>query len=431
MSATVPALLVCAPASGQGKTTVTAAIARCAARQGRRVRVFKTGSDFIDPMILARAAHQPVDQLDLWMGGRAHCHDLLYRAAGSADLLLVEGVMGLYDGDPSSAELALEFALPLLVVIDAAAMARTFGAIALGLRAYRPELTIHGVFANRVGGSAHGAMLRESLAGPAAGIRFLGALARDAALAIPERHLGLEQADDVGDLDARLDRAAEAVGASLRLDEIPRVSFEAGPALETPPPLLSGTRIAVARDAAFSFVYSANLALLEAMGATVVTFSPLRDPVPPADAVYLPGGYPELHAERLASNGALHLSLRRHVERGGALLAECGGMMLLFEYLTDLDGRRHAMSGVLPGQTRMQPRLQALALQSVEFPQGELRGHSFHHSSLDTPLEPAWHARTQHGGLGEAVFRKAGVTASYIHFYWPSSPRTAAALFGS
>ncbi len=432
MSATVPALLISAPASGQGKTTVTAALARHAARQGWRVRVFKTGPDFIDPMILARAAGQPVGQLDLWMGGREHCRDLLWRAAREADLVLVEGVMGLYDGAPSSAELALAFDLPVLVVIDASAMAGTFGALALGLCAYRPELTVYGVLANRVGGSAHAAMLVESLTDAAANIRLVGALARDAALTIPERHLGLVQADDVADLDARLDRAADALGASVRLEDIPRVTLGPGSPLDPPPPLLAGARIAVARDAAFSFIYAANLELLRAMGATLVYFSPLRDAsVPPADAIYLPGGYPELHAERLAANCTLHESLRRHADRGRPLLAECGGMMLLLEQLTDLEGRRHAMAGVLPGETLMQRQLQALALQSVDFRAGELRGHSFHHSSLRTMLAPLLYGRTQHGGRGEAVLRKGAVTASYIHFYWPSNPTAAAALFGA
>jgi cobyrinic acid a,c-diamide synthase len=423
------ALLISAAASGQGKTVVTAALARHAVRSGWRVRVFKTGPDFIDPMILARASGQPVYQLDLWMGGLSHCRELLHQAACEADLILVEGVMGLYDGEPSSADLAQIFNLPVALVIDANAMAQTFGAVALGLGNYRPSLILQGVLANRVAGTGHAAMLAESLSGPAAAIRFLGALPHDEALAITDRHLGLIQAEEIADLDTRLERAADAIAPTLKLDEVSTVRFPAGRA-ETPQPLLNGVRVAVARDAAFSFLYPANMALLQAMGARVSYFSPLaHEPVPESEAIYLPGGYPELHAETLASNTALHASLRKHAEAGKPLLAECGGMMLLFEHLADLSGRRHAMAGVLPGETAMQPALQALALQSIDFPDGELRGHSFHHSRLQTSLQPAWRGRTQRGGIGEAVFRQGSLTASYIHFYWPSNPRAAAALF--
>jgi len=431
MSASARALLISAPASGQGKTTVAAALARLAARSGQRVRAFKTGPDFIDPMILERAAGHPVYQLDLWMGGLSHCRDLLYRAARDTDLILVEGVMGLHDGDPSSADLALTFNLPVALVIDGSAMAQTFGAVALGLKNYRPELKFHGVIANRVAGAGHAAMLSESLIGPAAAIRYLGALPQDEVLAIPDRHLGLVQAREIADLDERLDRAADAIASSLQLAQIPEVTFVAGEeAAEPAPPLLTGVRIAVARDVAFSFAYPANLALLQSMGAALAYFSPLRDEVvPPADAVYLPGGYPELHAERLAANRGLHQALRTHVEAGKALLAECGGMMLLFEYLTDLTGRRHAMVGLLPGETAMQSRLQSLALQSARFEAGELRGHSFHHSRLTTPLSPALYGHTQRGTPGEAVFQHRKLTATYIHFYWPSNPRAVAQLF--
>lgn len=429
MTASAPALLISAPASGQGKTTVTAALARHAARSGRRVQVLKTGPDFIDPMILARASGHPVHVLDLWMGGQSHCRDLLYRAASEADLILVEGVMGLYDGEPSSADLAQIFHLPVALVIDGSAMARTFGAIALGLAQYRPDLIVHGVLANRVASPGHAAMLAESLVGPAASIPFLGALPHDDALAIPDRHLGLVQAQEITDLDMRLERAADAIAVSLRLEEIPVVEF-AGDGTEPPPRLLEGVRVAIAHDAAFAFLYAANIAVLQAMGASVLYFSPLQGETPPAaDAIYLPGGYPELHGERLASGRALHEALRAHVDAGKPLLAECGGMMVLFEHLTDLAGRRHAMAGLLPGETAMQRTLQALALQGVELKDGELRGHSFHHSRLRTPLEPACHGRTQHGGQGEAVFRRGALTASYIHFYFPSNPRAAARLF--
>jgi len=422
------ALLVSAPASGQGKTTVTAALARRARRQGWRVRVFKTGPDFIDPMLLERASGAPVYQLDLWMVGEAQCRTLLHTAAQEADLILVEGVMGLYDGTPSSADLATCFGIPVLAVIDGSAMAQTFGAIAAGLAQYRDRLPMHGVVANRVGSAGHARMLADSLTPP---LRLLGALQRDTAYALPERHLGLLQAGEIADLDARLDAAAAALGEAVDFVSIPETGFPDEPAAD-PPRLLEGLRIGVARDAAFAFLYRANLDLLHALGARLTFFSPLDDTqLPPIDALYLPGGYPELHAARLAANTPMLEALRAHHGAGKPILAECGGMMLLFEALTDLQGRRHAMAGLLPGATTMHARLQGLAMQSVEFTHGELRGHGFHYSTLDTPLAPALHATTQHGAPGEAVFRVGGITASYMHFYLPSNPVAAARLFRS
>ncbi|MFT4249335.1 MAG: cobyrinate a,c-diamide synthase, partial [Pseudomonas sp.] len=197
-----PALLVSAPASGQGKTSVTAALARWHARQGRRVRVFKTGPDFLDPMLHARASGAPVYQLDLWMCGEDDIRRRLHAAAREAELILVEGVMGLFDGAPSSADLAQRFGIPVLAVIDGAGMAQTFGALATGLARYRDGLPMYGVAANRIGSAHHARLLRESLPPELA---WLGALPRDPALALPARHLGLVAADEVGDLDARLD----------------------------------------------------------------------------------------------------------------------------------------------------------------------------------------------------------------------------------
>jgi cobyrinic acid a,c-diamide synthase len=406
---------------------VTAALARRARQRGWRVRVFKTGADFIDPMILERACGAAVYQLDLWMVGRAQCQRLLRQAASEADLILVEGVMGLFDGDPSSADLAQQLGLPVLAVIDASAMAQSFGALALGLQQYRPALTLQGVLANRVAGSAHAAMLAQSLP---PSLRWFGALPQDRGLALPERHLGLTQAAEVDDLDARLDRAAAALGECANLETVPSTQFPAAPEAPPPPRRLQGVRIAIARDVAFSFIYPANLDWLRAMGASLRFFSPLSDrALPPADALYLPGGYPELHAATLAANAPMLAALRAQVNAGTAVVAECGGMMLLLQSLTDVDGREHAMAGVLPGGTCMQPSVQSLALQSVRFDAGELRGHSFHFSRLATPLIARQRGRTQHGAEGEGVYRAGAVTASYIHFYWPSNPAAAASLF--
>ncbi|WP_455906421.1 nucleotide-binding protein, partial [Metapseudomonas otitidis] len=214
MTRTCPALLIAAPASGQGKTTVTAALARLHARQGRRVRVFKCGPDFLDPMILARASGHPVYQLDLWMIGEAESRRLLWEAAGEADLILIEGVMGLFDGSPSAADLARHFGVPVLGVINGAAMAQTFGALAVGLATYQPDLPFAGVLGNRVGSQRHSDLIRDSLPD---WIRWYGALPRSAEVELPSRHLGLVQAEELADLDARLDAAADALAASAEV----------------------------------------------------------------------------------------------------------------------------------------------------------------------------------------------------------------------
>ena len=284
-----PALFVSAPASGQGKTTVTAGLARLFRNKGLKVCVFKTGPDFLDPMILERASGTPVYQLDLWMGGEAHCRTLLHRAAGEADLILIEGVMGLFDGRPSSADLAGLFCVPVLAVIDASAMAAPFGAIAFGLANFRPAITVAGVVANRVGSAGHAAMLEESVAGK---IPFWGAVSRDDAMSLPSRHLGLVQADELADLDARLDQIAAAL-ESVGIPLPDSVAFEAPVEMKAAQPQLSGRRIAVAKDRAFSFLYAANLDLLQAGGADLAFFSPPADDMlPHADAGSLPAGLP-------------------------------------------------------------------------------------------------------------------------------------------
>lgn len=425
-----PALLVAAPASGQGKTSVTAAIARFHSRRGRRVRVFKTGPDFIDPMFLAHACGAPVYQLDLWMGGERHCRELLHAAAGKADLILVEGVMGLYDGQPSSADLAQAFALPVLAVIDASAMAQTFGALVHGLAHYRNGMQLAGVVANRVGGAAHARMLEASLPPD---IALWAALPRDAQLALPERHLGLVQALELEDLDTRLERWTNAWAERGRRNLPPAVDFVPADAsrqlLHDAP--LRGVRIAIARDAAFSFIYPANLDALLALGAELVFFSPLYDPgLPPAEALWLPGGYPELHLRVLSNNASMMASIRAHHAAHKPILAECGGMLFLLESLADTQGHRASMVGLMPGAAAMQPRLAALGLQAISLPEGELRGHTFHHSHMETPLTPIAHGRCPNGGAtAEALHRVGSLTASYIHHYFPSNPLAIAQLF--
>jgi len=422
---TCPALLIAAPASGQGKTTVTAALARLHARQGRRVTVFKCGPDFLDPQIHAVASGRPCQNLDLGMCGEADARWRLARAAQDSDLILVEGVMGLFDGTPSAADIACRFNIPVMAMIDAGAMAQTFGAVAHGLASYRPGLPFAGVLANRVGSERHSEMLRDSLP---AGMAWFGALTKSSD-SLPERHLGLLQAAEIIDLEARLDKLADALAASASVDLPPAVSFEetAPPAI---PPLLAGQRIAIARDAAYGFIYPANLETLHMLGAELRFFSPVAgDSLPDCDAVWLPGGYPELHGEALGANQPLWAALHAHVDAGKPLLAECGGMMSLFEEVVDKAGTTLCFGGLLPGRSVMQQRLATLGTQFVDLPEGRIAGHTFHYSKSETPLSPLTRATTAEGREGEAIYRRQRLTASYVHLYFPANPLAIAALF--
>lgn len=428
-------LLIAAPASGQGKTSIVAGLARLYARQGRRVRVFKCGPDFLDPMIHAVASGNPCENLDLWMCGEDDAAWRLSRAAQNADVLLVEGVMGLFDGAPSAADIARRFDLPALAVIDAGSMAQTFGALAHGLAHYQPDLPFYGVLANRVASTGHAEMLEESVS---PGIRWCGTVPRDEAASLPERHLGLHQAAEIDDLMARLDRMADHLEKTplASLDDAGSTIVTDSPAPSFPnlPPLLKGKTIAIARDAAFCFLYPANLELLESLGTQLTFFSPLAgDALPACDALWLPGGYPELHAATLAQRHDLFAQLHDHVNANKPLLAECGGMMVLFDTLADKESNIHPMAALLPGQVAMQPRLTALGGQETDLPEGTLRGHTFHYSKTETALTPLTHARRQRAlagkTQGEAIYRRARLTASYVHFYFPSNPAATAALF--
>ncbi|WP_345778204.1 cobyrinate a,c-diamide synthase [Lysobacter sp. K5869] len=420
-------MLVSAPASNQGKTSVTAALARWHSRQGRRVRVFKTGPDFLDPMVLERASGATAQQLDLWMCDEDDVRARLHAAASEADLILIEGVMGLFDGSPSSADLAQRIGVPVLAVIDGSAMAQTFGALATGLARYRDGLRVYGVAANRIGSAYHAQLLRESLP---ADLRWLGALPRDPALALPERHLGLVVAAELSDIDQRLDALADAWAAHADAELPPPVEFVAAqsPAV---PPALRGSRIAVARDAAFCFLYPANLDVLRAAGAELSFFSPVAgDALPDCDAVWLPGGYPELHLDALAANAALRDGLRAHVDAGKPLLAECGGLLYCLDELADRDGRAAPMAGLLRGRAKIGARLAALGLQSVALPEGELRGHTFHYAQAEIADGAIAMSVNPNGGPSrEALYRRGRMSASFVHFYFPSNPDAAVRLF--
>jgi cobyrinic acid a,c-diamide synthase len=430
-----PAFLVSAIASGQGKTTATAALARHLMRAGQRLRVFKVGADFLDALILERASGHPVHVLDLWMVGESECRRLLDEASRAADVVLIEGVMGLYDGTPSSADLAHRFDLPVLAVIDTSAMAQTVGAVAAGLRDFG-AIRLAGVIANGIASQGHEAMVRSALRD----IPLIATLPRQKS-ALAERHLGLTPPAESPGIDEQLDELGRAIDVdqaawrritatrAANVDDLPQP--KPPPGAESAARTLAGRQVAIARDAAFAFLYPANIECLGRLGAEITFFSPLAgDPVPArAQAIFLPGGYPEIHGESLSRATRFHESIRAALAAGIPILAECGGMMALADSIEDTEGRDWPMAGILPGRTRMQPRLAGLGLQSWRTRRGDIRGHTFHYSTLETPLRAEGRAITYpRGTAGECIYRVGSLTASYFHAYFSSCPAAIAAL---
>ncbi|RBO83288.1 cobyrinate a,c-diamide synthase [Marinomonas aquiplantarum] len=430
-----PALFLTAPASNQGKTTITAALARYFTQQGKRVRVFKTGPDYLDPQILAQASQHPVEQLDIWMAGEDYCQDKLYQAALEADLILVEGAMGMFDGEPSSADLAARFGLPMVIVMDVKGMAQTAAALATGLAHFRQDVTVAGLIANRCGSERHAQLIRDALPSD---LPLLASLKRDEEVTLPERHLGLVQAHEVShELEEKFNAAVSWLESSEdnALLSLPKaVAFspsEKSLSTRSVTQSLQGKTIAIAKDEAFSFIYDANLVTLTSLGANYVFFSPLHDQdLPAADALWLPGGYPELHAQALAENQSMLVAIQAFFQSGKGILAECGGMLYSLESLTDLEENTYSMLGILSGQGAMRGKRGCQGMQTAVLPQGEVRAHAHHRSrSANTP-EPVAHGRRQrHPAPGEAIYQTRGLTASYLHLFFPSNPEAIAHVF--
>ena len=430
-----PALFLAGPASGEGKTTVTAALARALKNQGKRVRIFKTGPDYLDPQVLAQASGHPVEQLDIWMAGEAYCQAHLFQAAQEADFILVEGAMGLFDGDPSSADLAACFGIPIAIVMNVKGMAQTTAAIINGLASFRDDIKIQGLIANNCGSERHAELIRDALADDTP---LLATLKRDTSIALPERHLGLVQASEAEDeLEACFEAGANALinGAQgiENLENIFSLVSFSSPAktVETLPKSLAGLTVAVAKDEAFSFIYQANLDLLTELGADYCFFSPLADQImPEADALWLPGGYPELHAKRLSENTTMLASIASFHQAEKSILAECGGFLYCLESLCDLDDETFPMAGLLSGQGAMRGKRGCQGMQTAVLPEGELRGHAHHRSRSFEMQAPLSHARRQrHPAPGEAIYRSKGLTGSYLHFFFANNPAVIAQLF--
>ena len=408
-------VVLAAPASGSGKTAIAAGLARALRRQGHAVQPFKAGPDYIDAGFLAAAAGRPCRNLDPWaMRGETFAAAL----DTDADLAVVEGVMGLFDGAEggggSTADIAALTGWPVILVVDCARQGQSVAALLEGFARHRSDICIAGAVLNRVAGARHEALLRER----AGAVPILAALLRDPVLALPSRHLGLVQAGEHPALEDWLDRAADAVPAAA-------IPFGALRTMEarnagTPPLPPPGQRIAVACDEAFAFAYEHMLAGWRRAGAGIAFFSPLADEAPEGDAVFLPGGYPELHAGRIAAAGNFLGALRRH---DGPVYGECGGYMVLGEGLVDAEGRRHAMAGLLPLETSFASPARRLGYRRLEaregFPLGRsFRGHEFHYARTirEGPGEALFEASDARGRpLGSAGLRRGRVAGSFMH----------------
>jgi cobyrinic acid a,c-diamide synthase len=444
--------------SGCGKTTVTLGIMAALRKKGFVVQPFKAGPDFIDAGLHRLVADRPSRNLDLWMCGRDYVAKCFRRHAADADIAVIEGVMGLYDGDRSTASLAALLDAPVVLVVDAYGMAESAGAmvqgfVEFGVRSAECGVTCEenrfaGVIFNRVASESHYKRLKDSVRA----VPVLGYLPREMEYEIPHRHLGLTTAEENPLAGANIERLADTVLRHIDIDAIIRSAdiSDGGTYYREGAKDAKDTRkfkLAVAYDRAFSFYYEDNLDLLRDAGAEIIRFSPLGDAKIPdhADAVYIGGGYPELHAAALSANSSMRESVRAWVEAGKPLYAECGGLMYISQGIRDFDNKLFAMAGVFPFETRMmkRPRLGyreiALNEDCILGSRGEkYRGHEFHYSEIDevqvrsaecgvrseNPAEMIYAVRDGQGReKGRDGFRYKNTLASYVHIHFGSNQR--------
>jgi cobyrinic acid a,c-diamide synthase len=447
-------LVIAAPHSHAGKTTIALALMAALSRRGLRVAPFKVGPDYIDPQLHRRAAGRASYNLDTFLVQPAGVQDTFAHATRDADIAIIEGVMGLFDGSSptsrvgSTAEVASLLQAPIVLVVDASGMGASVGALVRGFRTYDPEAWVAGVILNRLGGEGHYRYLLPAL--EQEGIEVLGYLPRALDVEIPERHLGLLPASETDLVTPLLGRLSNLVEQYIDLDRImalarmaPASTRAAERAYQVPSP--SGARrvrVAWAQDEVFHFTYQENLDLLSRAGADIVLFSPLRDTALPADidAIWLGGGFPELYAETLTANTSMRQAIRAAGENGLPIYAECGGFMYLCDWLEDQQGERHAQVGLISGGTRMTDRLQQFGYAEATFlhdtllgPQGTtVRGHRFHYSVYEPGgSPPACAYRITRKRTGESYlegFRHHNVLATYFHLHLGSQPQMAGYL---
>ena len=450
MEQRIPRLVIAATQSGSGKTTLVTGILAALRAQGLRVQSYKVGPDYIDPGYHALASGLPAHNLDTWLMPPERLKEIFARTAQGADLALIEGVMGLYDGGrkgvSSTAEIAKLLDAPVLLVIDAKSMGASAAAIALGFRRYDPEVKLEGVLLNRLGSDTHEAMIREAMA--KVDMPVLGAMRRDDSLKMPERHLGLLPAEENEERDI-VRKMGEKAALSVNLTALIRLASDAVPFALPQEQIFSArkeagsqqskVRIAVARDEAFSFYYPESLEVLESLGAEIFFFSPLKDVVlPEVDGVLLGGGFPEMFAEELAANVSLRRSLRDAGDMGMPIYAECGGYMYLMEKLVDFDGKSYEMVGLIPSAVQMNRRLQMVGYVEAELCCDtilgacgkKLRGHEFHFSTElvqeEAHVPRAFtFTRMRNGARYAAGYAKGAVLGSYLHLHFAGCPEAA------
>ncbi len=455
-SAEIPRVVVAATGSGVGKTTATVALMGAMRARGLEVAAFKCGPDYLDPTYHERAAGVRSHNLDGWMMDRDAVIATFARASAGADIAVIEGMMGLFDsatptGDEgSTAQIAKWLDAPVILVTDASGVARTIAAVAVGFARFDPAVRVAGMICNRVGSRGHLDLLRATRPE----VPIVGGFPASADLAFPERHLGLLMADESAVPQRLLDGWSWLAADWLDLDAILEIARSA-PTLETGS--IFGTserdlasrprcRIGVAYDAAFHFYYEDNLNRLRSLGAEIVNFSPIRDrELPDIDGLYFGGGYPEVFARELTSNGAMLAVIRGFAERGGVIYAECGGLMYLTDGIRTVDGAMWPMAAIIPGVAAMSDRLQALGYVEVETradsilgpAQTRFRGHQFRYSTLETAdrgnrIDNIYNVAPRWGGTPFAEgYRVGNVLASYVHAHWASNPDVAGALVGA
>ena len=419
----IPQCLVAAASSGSGKTTFTLGLLRALSRRGLEVQGFKCGPDYIDPKFHRLACGRESVNLDLFMMSPEHVQAVYARYSAGSDAAVLEGVMGLYDGyvrdQGSSAEVAATLGLPTILLIDARSSAFSVGAILYGMKHFRPTSEVVGVVFNRVASESHYRFLRE--AAEEAGVVPLGYLPKTQLLEVPSRHLGLSL-EELSTLDTLPETVADLIEQHVQLDRLLELIQRPRPMLREEAPLsaVEGMKVAVARDQAFNFIYAENLRRLSQLG-ELVYFSPLaNEAVPASDLVYLPGGYPEFYLDQLATADQTRLTLRDHVQRGGKVLAECGGMMYLCRELRDEQGQAYPMAGILELEATMEQMRLRLGYRKLQLGGQEWRGHEFHYSRIATGEEPT--KGQQRSARDEEVptllYAKGNVRAGYTHLYF-------------